>query len=62
VRSLHLDLLSELKNQGREVRRLSAEEHARVLRAAEAEWGRFTLGPEEAAIYARLREALSDTL
>jgi hypothetical protein len=48
--------------QGRAVSRLTAEEHARVAEAAEKAWATFTQGPEEAALYARLREALSDTL
>ena len=62
VRSLQLDLLQAMSAQGRVVRRLSAEDHALVVSAAETERGRFTLGPEEAAVYARLREALADTL
>ena len=62
VRALQLDLLKEMSSKGRVVRRLSAEDHALVVRAAETERGRFTQGPEEAAVYALLREALSNTL
>jgi TRAP-type C4-dicarboxylate transport system substrate-binding protein len=62
VRALQLDLLRVLSSQGREVIRLNAEEHARVAAAAQEAQTLFTQGPEEAAVYARLREALSDTL
>lgn len=62
VRALQLDLLRVLSTRGRRVSRLSAEEHARVTEAAERARARFTQGPEEAALYAQLREALSDTL
>lgn len=62
VRALQLDLLRALSVQGRRVSRLSAEEHARIHDAAEAAWAPFIAKPEEAAVYAQLREALDDTL
>jgi TRAP-type C4-dicarboxylate transport system substrate-binding protein len=62
VRALQLDLLRVLSSQGREVIRLNAEEHARVATAAQEARDMLTREPEQAAVYALLREALADTL